>query len=134
MKTFLLLFVTSALIAIQLTTASPVQVIQAFNDGATKTEETLATVPKTNELSVGRQQTVQAAAAPVEEEDDEDDDDDDDDLDIPLDDDDDDDDEDDDSDDDDDDDDDYLERFFDDILGGMIAFLIFGQLVPRHFA
>lgn len=85
--TFLLLFMTTTLIAVQFTTATPVQVVQAFNvDG---------TVQKANE--VARQQTVaapvNAAAVPVGGEDDDDDDDDDDeDLDI-LDDDDDDDDE-----------------------------------------
>lgn len=83
--TFLLLFMTITVIAVQLTTASPVQVVQAFNDGA---------VQKSNE--VARQQTVAvpaAAAVPSPtDEDDDDDDDDDDDLDI-LDDDDDDDDE-----------------------------------------
>lgn len=69
--TFLLLFMTTTLIAVQFTSASPVQVVQAFNDGS-----------KSNE--VARQQTVSAAAAPapVADDDDDDDEDDDDDLDI----------------------------------------------------
>lgn len=88
MKTFLLLFVTSAIIAIQVTTASPVQVVQAFSDGGDK--EIVAILPKVNELNIGRQQTVQQVAPVAVEEDDDEDDDDDDDLDLPLDDDDDD--------------------------------------------
>lgn len=77
--TFILLFITTTLIAIQLTTASPVQVAQTFSDNNSKTI-TDAAVPKNNEL-IGRQQTV-AAPAPVAavEEDDDDDDDDDDDI------------------------------------------------------
>lgn len=73
--TFLLLFMTTALIAVQFTDATPVQVVQAFHVDGTE--------QKTNE--VARQQTVAAPAvaapAPIDD-DDEEDDDDDEDLDI----------------------------------------------------
>lgn len=85
--TFLLLFMTTTLIVVQLTNASPVQVIQAYNE-ASKTSGDVAD-PKASEVQQARQQTVNAApAVPAQavddEEDDDDDDDDEDDLDIPL--------------------------------------------------
>lgn len=87
--TFLLIFATTALFVIHTTSASPIQVIQAYNDEAKTDKEPAAIAPPAPVLGnkdglvetvVGRQQTVSVPAqAPAAVDDDDDDDDEDDD-------------------------------------------------------
>lgn len=95
--TFLLIFATTAIFAIQSTFASPIQVIQAYSEDAKSNKDPIVTQVlsgKDGAVETGRQQTVSVAApvpVAVDDDDDDDDDDDEDDIESALDDDDDDD-------------------------------------------
>lgn len=76
--TFILLFAATVLIAVEFTSASPVQIVQAIAEKEKNSVETEAN--HSNVETEGRQQNVQpAAAAPAADDDDDDDEDDDDD-------------------------------------------------------